>query len=212
MFLIYVGRCLPTNKVYVGSTGQGKRRVLSHIRDLNCNRHSNAYLQRAWDKHGEDNFIWHVVEECGTETLRTREQWWIGFLRANDRRYGYNLCNPVSDDVNIKSVLAQTQVKLWQDPEIRNKRLVGLRNLHKNKEWKSRRSEALSKKWQDPVWRAKMLQVLKGNVNAFREKRANNPDWDKHRMRGINQIKSPGARREHGPTPTGEDVLRATSK
>lgn len=212
MFLIYVGRCLPTNKVYVGSTGQGKRRVLSHTRDLNHGRHSNSYLQRAWSKHGENNFTWYVVEECNEENLRTREQWWIDFLRSNDRRYGFNLCNPIPDNKRMKSELAKTQVELWKNPEIRNKRLVGLKKLCKDGEWKSRRSKSMAERWADPQWRAKMSEVLRKNVTAFNAKRISTPEWEKNRMRGINQSKSPGARREHVPTPTGEDVLRPTQE
>lgn len=189
--LIYVGRCLPTNKVYVGSTVQGKRRVLSHARDLNANRHSNSYLQNAWDQYGESSFVWHVVEECAPEELLMREQWWIGFLRAADRDYGFNLIYPVKgQDVAVRSQLAKTQVEKWRDPEIRSKRLVGLKELHKDPVWKGRRGTALKAKWADPVWRAKMLGVLADNVKSLVHRNRNEPGFKEHRMRGINQPKA----------------------
>ena len=88
---------MPTNKVYVGLSIQGHRRVFPHTRDLGHGRHSNSYLQRAWDKYGPKSFEWHVVEQCNPDELLAREQWWIGFLRAADKRYGFNLCFPVTD-------------------------------------------------------------------------------------------------------------------
>lgn len=184
--LIYVGRSLETNKVYVGSTAQGKRRIFSHIRDLTKNRHSNSYLQNAWNKYGPDDFVWHVVETCESEKLLEREQWWIEFLRASDRRYGFNLLYPVTDKrQEVKSALSQSQVEKWRDPVIRDKRLTGLKAVHKDPVWKSRRAEAMAARWQDPEWRAKMLKVLATNVEDFNNRVANEPGFKEHRMRGI---------------------------
>ncbi len=189
--LIYVGRCLTTNKVYVGSTKQGKRRALSHIRDLNKGTHSNKVLQRAWDKYGADDFTWHVVEACEPNQLLAREQWWIGFLRAAERDYGFNLIYPVADIRNaIASALAKTQIEKWRDPEIRRKRLTGLKKLHKDPEWKDRRAQSMKQRWADPKWRAKMLKVLAKNVDVLVDRNANEPGFKQHRMRGIQPGKS----------------------
>ncbi len=188
--LIYVARCLPTNKVYVGSTIQGKRRVLGHIRDLNSSRHSNKYLQNAWDKHGSKAFVWHIVEICEPKKLISREQWWIVFLRAANRRYGFNLLFPLSDErVKLRSQLALTQVEKWRDPIIRGKRLTGLVKLHKDPEWKSRRAKAMAARWADPEWRSKMLKVLSFNVKGLEARMANEPGFKEHRMRGIQPVK-----------------------
>lgn len=187
--LIYVGRCLPTNKVYVGSTTQGKRRVLSHKRDLAAHKHSNSYLQHAWDKYGEKKFVWFVVEECKPSELLTREQWWIEFLRATDERYGFNLCYPrVDKRVEQKSHLSLLQIEKWRDPEIRNKRLTGFRESHANPVWKSKRAQSMAARWQDPIWRAKMLKVLAKNVDGLQQRMADEPGFREYRMRGIQPV------------------------
>ncbi len=187
--IIYVGRCLTTNKVYVGSTIRGKKRVLGHIRDLNKGTHSNSFLQRAWDKYGSGDFKWHVVEVCRPNQLLSREQWWIGFLRAGDRGYGFNLLYPVSDNrAAIKSELAKTQIEKWRDPEIRSKRLAGLKELHKDPEWKSRRAVAMKARWADPKWREKMLKVLAKNVDVLVDRNANEAGFKENRMRGIRPV------------------------
>jgi len=185
---IYVGRCLTTNKVYVGETVQGKRRPLSHPRDLNKNRHSNSYLQRAWNKYGEKDFVWHVVEWCEPEELLAREQWWVEFLRASDPRYGFNLLHPVGSSTEFRSQLSKMQIVKWRDPEIRSSRLTGLQECHKDPVWKSRRAQAMANRWKDPAWRAKMMKVLKSNVDVLVDRNANEPGFKEHRMRGIQPV------------------------
>lgn len=189
---IYVGRCLPTNKVYVGSTKQGKKRPLSHIRNLQKGTHDNDYLQKAWDKYGAENFVWHLVEvfnsiENPTSSLLAREQWWVGFLRATDERYGFNLCYPENELAQIASHLSKSQIEAWKDPVIREKRLVGLRSSHKDENWKRRRSGGMKERWQDPKFRAKMLSVLKKNSESLTERNRNEPGFKERRMRGLNK-------------------------
>ncbi len=185
---VYVGRCLPTNKAYVGSTLRGKNRALGHIRDLTKGTHSNSYLQRAWEKYGKSKFVWHIVETCDSKELLQREQWWIEFLRAADRRYGFNLLYPVTDKrQRVRSVLSATQIEKWRDPVIREKRLSGLKALHTDPEWKSNRARTMAAKWQDPVWRSKMLKVLADNSEERALREANDPSIRVHRMRGLNQ-------------------------
>lgn len=130
-----------------------------------------------------------IVEFCEPEHLLSREQWWIGFLRAADKDYGFNLLYPAKDDRKlIASRLAETQVEKWRDPEIRNSRLMGLKKLHKDPEWKSQRAAAMAARWQDPKWRTKMLKVLGKNVESLVDRNANEPGFKARRMRGINPI------------------------
>lgn len=73
MICVYRIKDVADGKEYVGSTTDYKRRVRDHIRMLKTNRHYNSYLQRAWNKHGENSFVFEVVEECSKENLRTKE-------------------------------------------------------------------------------------------------------------------------------------------
>lgn len=51
------------NKVYIGQTGESfKRRYFHHNWKLRNGSHDNKYLQNAWNKYGEDNFEFIVVE------------------------------------------------------------------------------------------------------------------------------------------------------
>jgi len=67
---VYEIRNIINNKVYIGSTIMSFHRRWDHHRSLlRANTHKNVHLQRAWNKHGEENFIFNVLEivaECCT--------------------------------------------------------------------------------------------------------------------------------------------------
>jgi group I intron endonuclease len=84
---------LVTGKVYVGSAAVSLRqRGLYHRSFLRRGKHDNLYLQRAWDKDGEHNFRFEVLETCETSACIGREQHWMDLLGSADRARGYNLC------------------------------------------------------------------------------------------------------------------------
>ena len=58
---------------YIGSSKDIERRWSEHKRKLNIKKHQNVILQRAWDKYGENNFSFEVVESCSLEDLLVLE-------------------------------------------------------------------------------------------------------------------------------------------
>lgn len=88
---VYCIHNIKNQKVYIGSTSTPYIRIKKHIESLKSNRHYNQYLQRSWNKHGENCFDFLVVEDnIKIENLLTREQFWIDFYNAYDKNYGYN--------------------------------------------------------------------------------------------------------------------------
>ena len=60
---IYKIKNIINGKSYIGQTREKFiRRYWLHRWSLKENKHSNNYLQKAWNKHGEDNFEFSVVE------------------------------------------------------------------------------------------------------------------------------------------------------
>lgn len=54
----------------------------------------NVYLQNAWKKYGEDNFIFYILEECEECQLDTREMYWISYYHTyiyDSECNGYNI-------------------------------------------------------------------------------------------------------------------------
>ncbi len=54
-------------RYYIGSTINLKNRIRLHILDLNKNNHKNSILQRAYNKHGYDNFKYEILKIVGEE-------------------------------------------------------------------------------------------------------------------------------------------------
>ncbi len=79
------------NKVYVGQALDVDFRFGVHRQKLNSNQHINSHLQAAWNKYGQDNFIFEVIEECPGNKLNERELYWIDYYDAMNNNGGYNL-------------------------------------------------------------------------------------------------------------------------
>jgi len=71
---IYQIRCNPTGKVYIGSSCRIEKRWREHELHLIAGTHVNPHLQAAWNKYGAASFELVIIEECGKETIRLREQ------------------------------------------------------------------------------------------------------------------------------------------
>ena len=46
---------------------------------LNRHEHTNNHLQNAWDKYGEENFRFEILEQCEIRDLNRREKYWIDY-------------------------------------------------------------------------------------------------------------------------------------
>lgn len=88
---IYAIFCISNSKIYIGKTSLNFReRARQHFASLRRNDHENQYLQRAFNKYGEECFVWAALEHCPTDQLNERETYWIRFLSARSP-HGFNL-------------------------------------------------------------------------------------------------------------------------
>lgn len=62
-----------------------------HLRSLLHGSHQNFHLQQAWDKYGEDNFKFLVLELIMKSELLRAEQAWIDSSGCTDRNVGFNI-------------------------------------------------------------------------------------------------------------------------
>jgi group I intron endonuclease len=89
---IYQIKNIINGKVYIGSSIDLKRRENEHFNFLRKNKHYNRYLQRAWNKYGEENFKFEVLEYVkDNNDLINKEQFWIDIIDASNQLIGYNL-------------------------------------------------------------------------------------------------------------------------
>jgi hypothetical protein len=82
---------ITTQKRYIGYASNIRARLKGHGSDLNKKQHPNDYLQKAWLKYGECNFIFSVIEECSKDKLCLMEDYWVKILKTTDEYFGYNI-------------------------------------------------------------------------------------------------------------------------
>jgi group I intron endonuclease len=80
-------------KVYIGSSVRMEKRKSNHKSALRRNIHKSKHLQNAWNKYGEDAFVFSCLEQVDAsyEELLEIEKQWIQKLQATNREYGYNI-------------------------------------------------------------------------------------------------------------------------
>lgn len=77
---IYQIKNIINSKVYIGSSNNIKIRWQKHKALLRHGKHQNSHLQAAWNKYGEDNFIFSIIELCNIDSLLNREQYFINTI------------------------------------------------------------------------------------------------------------------------------------
>lgn len=83
---------------YVGSCVNFYNRKNLHINGLRKNDHHSPHLQAAWNKYGEINFVFIILEEVkNKEDLLYREQWWL-----DNSNSIYNVCRVAGSSLGVK--------------------------------------------------------------------------------------------------------------
>lgn len=92
--IVYQIKCENNGKVYIGQAQSPQRLKLrwsKHKTELRKHHHHSIKLQRAWDKYGEDSFIFEILEsDIPLDLLTHREQYYMDSTEAYTN--GYNSC------------------------------------------------------------------------------------------------------------------------
>lgn len=100
---IYSITHITSGKLYVGSAVNCGHRWSEHRKRLRRNCHHSVFLQRAWNKHGEDAFVFSLIERvCDLTTLIAREQHWIDSLSSAKKHKGYNIAPVAGNTLGVK--------------------------------------------------------------------------------------------------------------
>jgi group I intron endonuclease len=69
-----------TERIYIGSSNDIDKRWYEHLRVLRLNKHHSIQLQRHFNKYGENDLIFTVIEPCMPAYLTIREQYFMDTL------------------------------------------------------------------------------------------------------------------------------------
>ena len=139
MIGIYRIKNLKNKKCYYGSSKNIEKRWRTHSNNLKNGKHHNAHLQRSWDKYGEDNFVFELVEECNETILLELEQKYLdlnpGFNIGIKSSGGDNLTkNPNKEDIVRKMTQSvRKRYELMSEDERKEKHS---QPMDKNPNWK----------------------------------------------------------------------------
>lgn len=78
---IYKITNMVNGKYYIGSSVNLKGRWNHHKSELRNNQHHSRYLQNAWNKYGEESFVFELCEICDASQKLVREQVYLDTLK-----------------------------------------------------------------------------------------------------------------------------------
>jgi group I intron endonuclease len=145
-------------KFYLGSAKNIRERLVRHLYDLKRQAHHSVPLQRAWNKYGFESFFMEIVEQCGEDLLKIREQHFLDTMKPYLPSNGYNIgrqasggdnltSNPKKDEI-IRKISVGIKTRIFQmSEEERHKKWSrpGNRNPNYGKKWTSEQKQHASK-------------------------------------------------------------------
>lgn len=178
---IYCIVCTATDTTYIGSTcASFEKRWKKHKQRLRNGYHENSYLQNSWNKYGESNFEFLVLEKLNSKPdnyIIDRELHWINYFYPMGKAKCFNL-SPVAgggntlstDELRSKHSNAVKQSYTEDLIDTRRRHCIEFKThlrLHASKsteKWIANHAAAMRKLAKNPSWLAKMKEV-----NAHRQ-------------------------------------------
>ena len=149
---------IPTQRCYVGHTTQGAQwRWYGHLYCLIRGTHLSKYMQNVWNKYGQDEFEFVLIEYCDPKDRLVREQYWIDELDSV-----FNTAKVAGTTYGTKRTV-EVRKKF---SEIQTKMQTAQRFLH-TEEAQKRHNEVMKTK----EYREKMSKVMKGKKKSLETRR-----------------------------------------
>lgn len=194
---IYKITCTANKKIYIGSALNLQSRRRHHFSELRQNKHPNRHLQHAWNKYGEQVFIFEILEYVLPISLTAREQYWLNKLKPFGKK-GFNII-PEAGSSRGHTCSPETREKLRQA------------NLGKKQspELIEKRRQAILGKKRSLEFREKMRQAALGNTRNV-GRRQSPEAVEKSRQARTGQKRSPETRARMSQVNRGRKISSET--
>lgn len=157
---------------YIGSSVDIKQRWSVHKSELRKGNHKNQHLQRAWNKYGESNFSFSVLEVCKIDVMIEREQYYI-----DKEDSPYNILKKAYSFLGYKHT--EETKKIISDYHKGNKHALGHKDTPEQKE---ARIKMLKSRKQTEETKKKVSDFQKGRVKSEEEKKKISKGLTGHRL------------------------------
>ena len=159
------------DKMYVGSSTNIKNRWREHKRALRNGCHVNPYLQKVWNKYGEESFEFKVIAYTDPDEAIVLEQY---ILDNYFHLFEYNIAKNATAPMLGRKMSKKAKVKISEA----NRRRIGENNpnfgKHHTEETRHKMSEAsLGKK--NPNW----INIPEEKMNEMKSLRAQGYSYEK---------------------------------
>jgi len=156
---IYKIENIKNGKIYIGSSIDIEKRIKRHKNELIKNNHVNKHLQRDFNKHGLESFMFECIEICN-DNIKELEQKYLDEIFSNESDINYyNIGREASGGDNISNNPNRSNIidnikngllkKYENETDIerndRVKRVTGDLNPNFGKKWTIEKKERMSK-------------------------------------------------------------------
>lgn len=175
-------------KIYIGSASSVKTRIGYHRSKLRGGIHDNAYLQNAWNLHGESNFKIFLLQECKIDDLMRNESIWMGMTNSFHRDFGYNLDRiakrKMHSEETKRKISEGNKGKVFTEERRRKISIANTGKKHafpKTEEQRRKYSLALMGHSVSEATRRKMSEIHKGKTISEEHKEKIREYWRRRR-------------------------------
>jgi group I intron endonuclease len=116
------------NEFYIGSASQSfAKRFLNHRRLLKFSKNPCSYLQKAYNKNKDADFIFEILEVCDKEECIKREQFYLDTLKPK-----YNLCKFAGSILGIKKSKENLEKQFETQRTFTDEQVITMFELYNN--------------------------------------------------------------------------------
>jgi group I intron endonuclease len=174
---IYEIRNKVNGKVYIGQSVNVKYRNTDELNELRKNVFHNYHLQNAWNKYGEENFKFSLIERCNEKKLNEREIYHVRNSGYPNRKLCYNLTEGGKSGKShpeIAKKLSETRKRMYASGEL----IPWMKGKTQPKKTREKISKSHTGKKRSLESRQKQAKTLTGRKRPEHSKRMsgqNNP-------------------------------------